>query len=184
MKLPIDSTLTIEPIAGKHLDELIELVNANRPYLHEWLSWLDCVKVPHEFQQFIVASEKRTTAGLEYSAVILENDRLVGRIGLYQLDRINRIASIGYWISEAAQGKGIISKACKAITTYGFEELGLNRIEIKCATGNYRSQAIPKRLGFQREGIIRQGELLNGRFIDLYLYSMLHADWKDQHIEP
>jgi ribosomal-protein-serine acetyltransferase len=177
MKLLIDSTLAVEPIGQKHHGQLMELVNTNRLYLREWLNWLDYMKTSEEFQRFVEGAEQRTNEGLEYSGVIVQNDRVIGRMGLYHIDKMNRIAAIGYWVSEETQGKGIITKACEAIIQYGFETLSLNRIEIKCGTGNSKSIAVPKRLGFQREGIIRQGELLNGRFIDLYLYSMLKDEW-------
>ena len=55
---------------------------------------------------------------------------------------------------------------------------GLNRIEIKCAVGNNKSRAIPQKLQFKQEGILRQAELLNGKFIDLYLYAMLKEEWE------
>jgi ribosomal-protein-serine acetyltransferase len=177
MKLLIDNALAIEPVKKKHLPELMELVNVNRLFLREWLTWLDYIKTPEEFALFVEGAEKRTEEGLEFSGVIVQNDRIVGRMGLYHIDKMNRIASIGYWVGEDTQGKGVITKACDAILKHGFETLNLNRIEIKCGTGNSRSLAIPKRLGFQREGIIRQGEYLNGRFIDLYLYSMLKDEW-------
>jgi ribosomal-protein-serine acetyltransferase len=179
MKLLIDSTLAIEPLEEKHLSQLVELVNDNRLYLREWLTWLDFMKTPEDFKRFVQGAEKNNASGREFSAVILQNGRLVGRIGLYQLDRMNKIGTIGYWVGEDAQGKGIITKACEEILKHGFETLDLNRIEIRCGTGNSRSLAVPKRLGFQREGIVRQGEFLNGRFIDLYLYSMLKEEWTE-----
>jgi ribosomal-protein-serine acetyltransferase len=179
MKTLIDSVLAIETVKESHWSQLMDVVNANRTYLREWLTWLDFMKTPEEFRNFAAASEKRNAEGSEYSCVILYKEQVVGRIGLYFLDKMNRIASIGYWVSEEHQGEGIISKACETVMKYGFEELNLNRIEVKCGTGNSKSLAIPKRLGFQREGIIRQGELLNGRFVDLYLYSMLQEDWKE-----
>lgn len=179
MRTVIDSTLALETLKESHWPLLMEVVNANRTYLREWLTWLDLMKTPEEFRAYVTGAEKRNAEGIEYSCVILYKEEIVGRIGLYFMDKMNRIASIGYWVSEEHQGEGIISKACEAVLQYGFEELNLNRIEIKCGTGNSKSIAVPKRLGFQREGIIRQGELLNGRFVDLYLYSMLRDEWKE-----
>lgn len=177
MKILIDSDLTIELITTAHQDELMTVINANRAYLREWLIGLDGLKNDADFHQFVTRASEKNNSGEECSCVILENGKIIGRIGLYGVDRENRIASIGYWVTEETQGRGIITRACEAILNHGFETLQLNRIEIRCAAENARSSAIPKRLGFQREGIIRQGELLNGVFIDLYLYSMLKEDW-------
>jgi ribosomal-protein-serine acetyltransferase len=60
---------------------------------------------------------------------------------------------------------------------YGFKDLGLNRIEIKCAVENLKSARVPEKLNFTKEGILRQAELLNGKFVDLYLFSLLKNEW-------
>jgi ribosomal-protein-serine acetyltransferase len=58
-----------------------------------------------------------------------------------------------------------------------FKELGLNCVELACAVGNARSCAIPERLGFTREGVLRQREWLYDHFVDHVSYSMLAAEW-------
>ena len=63
----------------------------------------------------------------------------------------NKLASIGYWLDQHYQGKGIITKSCKALIHYGFTTLHLNRIEIRCGTENYKSQAIPESLHLKKE---------------------------------
>ena len=102
----------------------------------------------------------------------------MGRIGLHHLNNQNKIGEIGYWLADGLQGRGIITKCCTAIINHGFTQLGLNRIEIKCGTGNSKSRAVAEKLQFKSEGILRQAELLNGKYIDLYLYAMLKEDWK------
>ena len=54
----------------------------------------------------------------------------------------------------------------------------LNRIELKTAVKNLKSQAIPNKLNFKKEGILRQAEFVNNEFVDLYIYSMLKEDWQ------
>lgn len=84
---------------------------------------------------------------------------------------------IGYWLGEKYQGKGIMTKACKALIQYCFEELNLERIEIRVATENIKSQAIPERLGFQKEGCLRNAEVLYDQYIDLYVYGLLKKEF-------
>ena len=62
----------------------------------------------------------------------------------------------------------------------GFTEIGLHRLEIKAATTNLRSQAIPEKLSFKKEGVLREAELVNDKFLDLYLYSLLSHEWTKQ----
>lgn len=178
MKILIDSSLEFELITTAHLDDLMKAVAANRAYLREWLTWPDHMKTEAEFLSYLEGAEERNGNGSDFSGIIREDERFVGRIGLYNIDVPNRSAVIGYWIVEEAQGRGIVSRCCEELLRYAFINLQLNRIEIRCATANTSSLAIPKRLGFQREGIVRQGEWLNGVFVDQYLYSMLREEWE------
>ncbi|MNS61051.1 putative ribosomal N-acetyltransferase YdaF [compost metagenome] len=90
---------------------------------------------------------------------------------------LNRKASIGYWLGSAYQGKGLMTKSCKALIDYSFAELGLNRIEIRAGVGNQKSRSIPERLGFTEEGVIRQAELNEDRYIDHVVYGILASEW-------
>ena len=70
-----------------------------------------------------------------------------------------------------------MTKACRAVVATAFEKYDLHRIEIRCATGNNKSCAIAKRLGFQYEGTLREAEWLYDHFVDLAVYSMLEQEW-------
>jgi RimJ/RimL family protein N-acetyltransferase len=86
-----------------------------------------------------------------------------GSIGCHAIDWANRNCSLGYWVDATHQDKGIATKCCASILHYFFEELDLQRVVIQCATGNTRSCAIPERLGFTREGVNREAELVGRR---------------------
>jgi ribosomal-protein-serine acetyltransferase len=86
---------------------------------------------------------------------------------------------IGYWISAKFEGNGIITHSCKALIAYAFNELKLNRVEIRCATENGRSRAIPERLGFKLEGVLRESEWRHTRFYDMAIYGLLQNEWKE-----
>ena len=95
----------------------------------------------------------------------------------YLLDaRSNKKTEIGYWLSESFQHKGIITQSGKALINYAFNEMNLNRIQLKAATGNLKSQQVAERLGFTKEGIERDGELHMRGFVDLVVFSLLKAD--------
>ena len=70
----------------------------------------------------------------------------------------------------------MLCKSIKIIISYCFTDLKLNRIEIKCATENIKSKNIPEKFNFTKEGVIRQGELLYDKYVDLILYSLLKTD--------
>ena len=82
-------------------------------------------------------------------------------------------------LAEDAGGKGIMTRSVKAVLHYAFENLKLNKIEIRCGVGNAKSRAIPERLGFKLDGILRDEEWLYDHFHDIAVYSLLASEWKE-----
>jgi ribosomal-protein-serine acetyltransferase len=103
---------------------------------------------------------------------------LAGVIGYDAIDWENRSTEVGYWLGEGYQGKGLATAACRALVDHAFKELGLNRVSIACATENKKSCAIPERLGFRREGVVRQAEWLYDHFVDHVVYAALASEWQ------
>ena len=177
LTIPVDEITFLELSAQKHAAALFKTMNENRRHLSEFLGWVDKMKSENDTTNYLKNCESLYSQGLESSFVIFHAGELVGRIGIHYIHPQNKTGAIGYWLSQKATGKGIITNCCRKILNYAFETLYLNRIEIKAATKNYKSQAIPERLGFVREGILRQGELVDQTFVDLFLYSFLRSDW-------
>ncbi len=95
------------------------------------------------------------------------------------VDWANRSAALSYWLDEAHQGKGIMTASCRAFISYAFTTWKLNRIAIQCATRNTRSRAIPERLGFTLEGMLREAEWLYDHYVDHAVYGLLRSDDTD-----
>lgn len=79
--------------------------------------------------------------------------------------------------AEFIRRKGTMTLAVQALVNHALSVWHLNRVEIRPADENRRSRAIPERLGFSQDGILRSAELVNGRYLDVVVYSMLAADW-------
>ncbi|MCS3801949.1 GNAT family N-acetyltransferase [Niastella sp. OAS944] len=180
IKLKVDDDLVLHLLDYPHAETLYQLVKANRQHLREWLPWVDQMRSVDDFKKYINSSKQRYANHTEMGYVIMADSVMAGRIGLYNIDVFNKNASIGYWLGKEWEGKGIITRSCKAVIDEGFKRLKLNRIEIRAALENFKSQAIPQRLGFKQEGIIRQGEFVNNQFVDLYVYSMLKEEWESK----
>ncbi len=179
MKIPVDDSISLEFLEEIHAESLYNLVNANRFYLREWLPWVDGMQTVANFTQYIIDTNNRAAAKTDYGYAIIIDKNIVGRIGMHHINTQNKIGEIGYWLADGWQGRGVVTKCCTALIDHGFTALGLNRIEIKCGTDNSKSMAIAEKLQFKKEGILRQAEWLNGKFIDLYLYALLKEDWKN-----
>ncbi len=157
--------------------DLFSLVDGNRAHLQQWLSWVPQVSTVADSEDFIRRSieEREKNEGCELG--IWYHDSLAGCIGLHELNRVHKKTSIGYWLGTRFVGKGLMTNAVKALTTYCFTTLELNRVEIRCCPENEKSLAIPRRLWFKKEGTLRQAELVNGEFLDNTVFSMLKKDW-------
>lgn len=177
MKILVDENISLEFLEEIHAEAMLNIVNANREYLREWLPWVDNMQTIASYTNYICDCKKRAAEKTDFGFAIMVDKNIAGCIGLHRINQQNKIGEIGYWLADGMQGKGIVTKCCTAIMKMGFAELGLNRIEIKCAVGNHRSRAIAEKLKFKEEGILRQAEWLNGKFIDLHLYAMLKEEW-------
>lgn len=158
---------------------IFEAVDAQRAYLREWLPWVDGTKALADTEAFIKESMEANTNGTRLSTFITFGDQLAGSIGVVRFSKDNQSCEIGYWLDERFQGKGIMTNACKALVNHLFKTKALNRIEIHAAANNVKSQAIPLRLGFKKEGVLRQGILLYGTFHDRVLFGLLKEEWND-----
>ncbi len=183
MNLPIntikvDNDLYLKIWDINYSSELFKLTDQNRKYLQPWLPWVPSVKYENDSIKFItrVIKEMKNGEGLELG--IWYQNKLVGCIGLHGLSKSNRRASIGYWLSKEYQKMGIITRSVKALVDYSFNILNLNRIAIEASTENLSSCAVAERLGFVKEGIVRQFEYVDGKFLDYQVYSVLKFDWK------
>lgn len=164
----------------KHAIELFELTDRNRDYLREWLPWLDATRTSEDTRQFIKRSLEQFTRQGNFSLGIWFKGNIAGTIGYSKMDPANQKVSIGYWIGYEYQHKGLVTLASRAMIDYAFNDLGLNRLEILCAVNNKRSRAIPERLGFTQEGILREAEKLYDRFDDLVVYGILAGEWRNK----
>lgn len=173
----IDDELSLRMLNIKNAPHLFELIDQSRDYLRQWLPWIDMTKSVDDCIVFVKNGFQNHAERTSLTAGIFYKNKLVGIVAYNYYDWINRIGHIGYWIGEKYQGLGIITKSVHALIDYGFRTYLLNRIEIRCATENRKSQAIPERLGFIQEGKIRQAEWLYDHYIDHIIYGMLKEDW-------
>ncbi|MDQ0338527.1 ribosomal-protein-serine acetyltransferase [Caldalkalibacillus uzonensis] len=174
----IEEDLELRLLQLYHADELFRLADCNRPHLHKWLPWLDfTISVTHA-RDFIKTTLQQYAHNGGFKCGIWYNGELAGLIGYHKIDWANKNTNLEYWIGKSFSGKGIMTKACRAMVDHSFTHLKLHRIEIRCAVENKKSRAIPERLGFVFEGIIREAEWLYDHYVDHAVYGMLDREWK------
>jgi len=173
----IDEDLSLKLLELKDVERVFELTNNSRIYLREWLPWLDTTVKPEDTMEFIKISLKGFAKNKSLNTVILFKGKAVGIAGYNSINWSNKTAYIGYWLGEEFQGNGIMSKVAKTLTDYAFDELKLNKVEIRAAVKNKKSRSIPERLNFINEGGIRQAEWLYDHYVDHVVYGILAEEW-------
>ncbi|HQZ82030.1 MAG TPA: GNAT family protein [Pyrinomonadaceae bacterium] len=162
--------------------EMARVVRANLEHLRPWMPWaVDDYSQQHA-RIWIESSLKAFEADGAFTLLIFENEDLIGTIGIHDLDDANRRASMGYWIDKGHMGKGIVTRCCQVVLDHLFDTMELNRVQISANVENIRSRAIPERLGFTHEGILRKVELVQGEFRDHAVYGLLLSEWQSKRI--
>lgn len=178
MEININHELTLRTIAIEDAEAVFALTNNSRENLREWLPWLDFTKELSDTKGYIEGCITGYEAKTSLSLVIIFRNKIVGIAGFNTINNTNKIAVIGYWLDKGAQGHGIMTTTVQALVQYAFDELQLNKVEIRVAVGNTKSRAIPERLHFTTEGTIRAAEWLYDHYVDHVLYGMLASEWK------
>lgn len=173
----IDDTTGLRPLRAEDAPELFALTDSNRKHLRAWLPWVDAVLSEADTALFIDATIAQREAGRGPQFAILCDGAIAGIAGFRPIDAVNRVGEIGYWLAAAAQGRGTMTECCRFLVRYAFLTLDLNCVVIAAAVGNQRSRAIPERLGFKFEGVLREREELYGTFVDHAVYSQLRAEF-------
>jgi ribosomal-protein-serine acetyltransferase len=173
--LSVDDTIELRLLEPRHAAEVFSLVDRDRERLRQWFPWVDSTASVDDEATFIRSALEQFAQGRAIVSGIWERGKIVGTIGL-DIHPGNVEAEVGYWLAAEAEGRGIVTSATRALTRAAFDELGLHRIVIRCATHNKRSCAVPERLGFRFEGILRECERIGDRYFDHRLYSALATD--------
>ena len=119
----------------------------------------------------------RRRAMLKWGIARKSDDELIGTTTLFNLDLNNRRCEIGYGLDRAEWGKGYMQEALHALIEYAFNELNLHRIEADVDPRNAGSIKTVERLGFQREGYLRERWQVGGEIQDALFFGLLRPEW-------
>lgn len=175
--LKVDENIELRLRSLEDLEESFAVTKKNINHLKTFLNWAKDDFSIEDSEKFIISCEEGFFTGKKLDLAICYDGKMIGSAGFHTIKKDNKMAEIGYWIDEDFQGKGIVSKCVKALVKYGFEELGLNRIQILCATENKGSGAVALKCGFTLEGTLRKDMISNGVVYDSFIFSMISDEY-------
>ncbi|HSP63521.1 MAG TPA: GNAT family protein, partial [Pyrinomonadaceae bacterium] len=143
-----------------------------------WLPWCHKDYSLQESREFVTSRAQAAQDDEWYSFATFEKDsgRFLGGVGLNFFNRVHQVANLGYWVRTSAAGRGVATQAARLVARFGFEQLGLHRIEILAAVDNIASQRVAEKVGAVREGVLRKRLLINGESQDAVMFSVLPED--------
>ncbi|MEZ4702291.1 MAG: GNAT family protein [Rhodothermales bacterium] len=154
------------------------LITANRAHLDRWLRWSSSVQTLSDVQALITRFEEKEAIRDGFHLGIWDNGVLAGGVVCWYIHRENRNAEVGYWLGASSQGKGLATRAARAVIAHLFEAERLHRIEMQCGVDNTGSRAVAERCGLLAEGIRRDSHWITDRFVNHVVYGILTTEWK------
>ncbi len=173
----VDDNIKLSLSIPQYAEDLFKLTDKNRVFLKQWLPWLDKINEPSDTKEFLEHQLLRFQRSQALHVSIFYQNQIAGVLGYNQIDEDNNTGHIGYWLGQEYNRKGIMTKSVRELIEVGFYYYSLERIDIRCAVDNSRSRAIPERLNFKQEGVIRQAEKLFDRYVDHVVYGLLRNEY-------
>jgi ribosomal-protein-serine acetyltransferase len=160
--------------AGALYDAVVESVGE----VGRWLSWCHAGYTVEDAEAWIATATSAWNVGTMYDFPIIERDSgaFVGGVGLSDVSGCPRMANLGYWVRTSHAGQGAATEAARLVARFGFEQLGMRRIEILVAVENLASQRVAAKLGALREGLLRNRVQMNGEMHHAFMHSLVPED--------
>ena len=151
---------------------------AKRPEVTKYLLWREHESI-YFTKDYLNYIQSRYALGdfYDWSVIERESGRMIGTCGFTKIDTANNSAEIGYVLNPDFHRRGYGSEAVKRILEFGFEELGLNRIEARFMQGNEASLALMKSVGMTFEGYMRDFIFVKGSYRTVGVSSILRSEY-------
>ena len=175
----IDDETELRLIEQQDAERLNSLIDRNHAHLKEHSVWLKEDHSIDNTRRFINHNLERFADNEGFAIAIWYKGEMAGQIEYNYIDWANRKTEIGFWLGTSYQGKGLATRSSRFLVSYAFNELKLNRVEMRCAVENKKSRRICENLGFTKEGIVRQAAWFHDHFVDFVIYGMLANDWRE-----
>ena len=173
--------LVLQRFGRRDNSTLDEAIRASLPDLHQWLPW---ARLDYEFgdtNAFIRESIQawKEERAWDYSIRMkAEPDRHIGNVSMWTVSKLGKIAEFGYWVRTDETSKGVCTEAVDRLLKEAFTALGYHKVTLRIAVGNTASDRVAEKLGFTREGLLREELLIRGNWVDHSLWSLLDREYR------
>jgi ribosomal-protein-serine acetyltransferase len=172
------SRVSLHPLDASDTRDLWSAVEASRHHLEPWLPWVPFYVDLDSSGRYAEASAADWDAARACRFAIRDpkTRRFLGVVGLEALAHLHESVELGYWLRVDACGQGLMTEAGRLVLDWAFTSVNAHRVRVAAATDNHPSLHVIRRLGFRFEGIARQAERCNGRWLDHAVFGLLVTD--------
>jgi RimJ/RimL family protein N-acetyltransferase len=173
--------LTLQRFTRRDATSLDEAIRESLTDLNQWLPWARMDYTASDTTAFIRESIQawREERAWDYSIKSKEDSRThVGNISFWTVSKLGKIAEIGYWVRSTETSRGVCTEAVQLLLDEVFNSLGYHKIVLRVAVGNDPSDRVAQKLGFTREGVLREELLIRGNWVDHTLWSLLDREYR------
>jgi RimJ/RimL family protein N-acetyltransferase len=170
----------VRPWRDEDVQVMHDAILESAEHIGAWMPWPDRHRTLDDTLEYIRHTQADLARREAFGMGIFDREtgELLGAIGVHPRQWTIPSFEIGYWIRKPKEGNGYVTEAVKLLTRFAFGRLGANRVFVRCDRRNTRSSAIPERLGFVLEGILRNSERdSSGDLADTMYWAMTPDDF-------
>lgn len=173
--------LILQKFTRRDASTLDDAIRASLTDLNQWLPWARMDYASGDTSAFIRDSIQawKEDRAWDYS-IRFKSDasRHVGNASLWTVSKLGKIAEIGYWVRSDETSRGICTEAVDRVLEEAFGAMGYHKIVLRIAVGNEASDRVAEKLGFTKEGVLREELLIRGNWVDHSLWSLLDREYR------
>ncbi|MFI6642769.1 GNAT family N-acetyltransferase [Streptomyces sp. NPDC050504] len=182
--LPLGDNAQLRPLEPRHAEEFLAHIDRARPFVDPWIPWAtfstDLASATAVLQRY---ADRQAQDAARLYGIWLEGT-LVGGVMFTRFEAEAGVCEIGCWLEEGGAGHGLVTRACRALVDWAFDERGMSRIEWWVGPHNTRSIEVARRLGMRRDGVLRKRYAYRGERQDSEVWSILADEPRTRRAEP
>ncbi len=161
---------------------IFEVIDKNRKHLEPWFPWVKSTTTLEDSLKYLFDKEEQFKKKEKFEYGIYLNDKYLGNIGIFSINKDKKSAEIGYWLSAEFINNGYVTEALKLVEKEFFTRTDINRIQIRCDEINIASASVAKKCGYVFEGITRENlyDKYSRKFRNSLVFSKLKSEFKKQ----
>jgi RimJ/RimL family protein N-acetyltransferase len=170
--------VVLTPSAPEDTEEMWAATESSLAELIPYMVWAEDAAPEHTRAFMEMAAHNWRDGVANWIFTIRAEGSVAGTISLLASKPMLKVAEVGYWLRSDLTGRGYMTEAVRAIVEWGFDQAGMERVELRASPANIGSIRVAEKVGFIREGLLRGSGAAAGARHDHYIYGLLKEEYE------